>query len=116
MLFASPLNAGPDEEVPPVVTSPGCKEIRVVFAVQFVAPRQVSRINIWLYPLFVAGTPEPVDGALLPVTATKATNLPEALTDGKIASVPTNWPLLSVETSSVDGTQLVGAPVQVSRR
>jgi hypothetical protein len=37
--------------------------------------------------------------ARLGVTATKATNLPDPLTEGKIASVPTSAPCGSVEIS-----------------
>jgi hypothetical protein len=53
----------------------------------------------------------------LAVTATNATNLPEALTDGKIASVPTSAPCASVEMSCVEGVQDdSAAPKQVSRK
>jgi hypothetical protein len=54
--------------------------------------------------------------ALLAVTATNATNLPEALTDGKIPSVPTSAPCVSVEMSCVEGEQESAAPKQVSRK
>ena len=41
--FANPLNAGPAGFVEFAGASPGWSEMRVVFAVQFAAPRQVSR-------------------------------------------------------------------------
>jgi hypothetical protein len=102
-------------------------------AVQEDAPRQVSRTKTWRNPLLFAVS---FDAALvcaalfrpagfcaalaaadlLAVTATKATNLPEALTEGRMLSVPASCPLGSVETSCVDGVQPDAAPVQVSRK
>ena len=43
-------------------------------------------------------------------------NRPEALTDGRMPSVPTSAPLGSVEMSCVEGEHCDCAPVQVSRR
>jgi hypothetical protein len=94
-------------------------EMREVLGVQLVAPKQVSRTKICRYPLLLV---EPDCGAALPgaallcITATNATNLPEALTEGRMLSVPESAPLASVETSTVAGVQPEGAPVQVSRK
>jgi len=49
------------------------------------------------------------------VTATNATNLPLALIDGRIASVPVNAPPGSVEINEVAGVHEPDAPSQVSR-
>ena len=76
--------------------------MRVVCGVQFAAPRQVSRTKTWRKPLLEALDPDLSTDAVeerVGVTARKATNLPEALTDGKMASVPTNVPFGSVEIS-----------------
>lgn len=43
--FARPARAGPAGFTEFEGVSPGCIEIRVVFGVQFEAPRQVSRTN-----------------------------------------------------------------------
>jgi hypothetical protein len=52
----------------------------------------------------------------LGVTATNVTNLPDALTDGKIASVPTSVPCGSVETSCVEGEHGACTLKQESRK
>ena len=49
-LLAVPLTAGPAGLPEPVAVpelSPDCREIRVVFGVQFAAPTQVSRTKTW---------------------------------------------------------------------
>src|ERR1700722_13565625 len=102
--------------------------MRVVFGVQEEAPRQVSRMKTWRKPLFAvelddvaaadfaaAGEPD-CDATWLGVTARNAINRPEALTDGRMPSVPTSCPVGSVETSCVDGEHCDCAPAQVSRR
>lgn len=127
-----PLSAGPaglaslDEEEEEV--SPGWSEMRVVFGVQDAAPRQVSRTKTWRKPLldvevdaggfadFAAALELVCDAVLLGVTARNAMKRPEALTDGRMPSVPTSAPLGSVETSCVEGEHCVLAPRQVSRR
>jgi hypothetical protein len=43
--FARPLSAGPAGLPEFAGASPGCDEMRVVFGVQFVAPKHVSRRN-----------------------------------------------------------------------
>src|SRR5579864_5104358 len=116
--FELPLSAGPaglaslddeDEEV-----SPGWSEMRVVFGVHDVAPRQVSRTKTWRKPLseldveagdfadFATAFALACDAVLLGVTARNAMKRPDALTDGRIPSVPTSAPLGSVETSCVE--------------
>jgi hypothetical protein len=126
--FANPLNAGPAGFTVLEVPSPGCIEMRVVVGVQSAAPWHVSRTNTCRSPLFgvaivvvaaVAALGVEVLaalGALLFVTATNATNLPVALIDGRIASVPVNAPLGSVETSVVAALHVPAAPTHVSRR
>jgi len=54
----------------------------------------------------------------LGVTVRKAMKRPEALTDGRILSVPTSVPSESEEINCVDGVQDAAAldPKQVSRR
>src|SRR5580700_3414190 len=92
--------------------------MRVVLGVQFAVPRQVSRTKTWRKPLFEAFEPDLSTGApeeCVGVTARNATNRPEALTDGKTASVPTNAPLGSVEMSWVEAVQAEFTPKQVSR-
>jgi hypothetical protein len=105
--------------------------MRVVFGVHEEAPRQVSRMKTWRKPLFALGLElddevaaadfaaavEPdCDVAWLGVTARNAMNRPDALTDGKMPSVPTSWPVGSVETSCVDAEHCDCVPAQVSRR
>src|SRR5580704_12857682 len=102
--------------------------MRVVFGVQDVAPRQVSRTKTWRKPLFevdveagdfadfAAAFELDCDAVLLGVTARNAMKRPDALTDGRMPSVPTSAPLASVETSCVEGEHCVFAPKQVSRR
>src|ERR1700757_4810616 len=98
--------------------------MRVVLGVQFAAPRQVSRTKTWRRPLFPAVTAfawvwfvfAPLAEAGLGVTARKATNRPELLSEGKIASVPASLPSSSVDASRVFGWQAPAAPMQVSRR
>src|SRR5579859_6343331 len=117
--LAWPLRAAPAGLAPDTGASPGCSEMRVVFAVQFVAPTQVSRTKTWRNPLFgepAVALARAEDFAWLGVTATNATKRPDALTDGKMLSVPTSAPLESVEISCVDGVHELGAPTQVSRR
>jgi hypothetical protein len=80
----------------------------------------VSRTKTWRSPLLVPAALF-VEGAdlllaWLGVTATKATNLPDALREGKIASVPTSAPCESVETSCVEGAHDASTPKQVSRK
>ena len=121
------LSAGPagfvsvDEED----ASPGWSEMRVVFGVQLAAPMQVSRTKTWRKPLsavdddegdFAADFALLCDFVALGVTARKATKRPEALTDGRIPSVPTSAPVGSVEMSCVDGEHCVFTPVHVSRK
>jgi hypothetical protein len=96
--------------------------------VQDFAPMQVSRTKTCRNPLFdveLADVPavdfaapvEPACDALwLGVTARNAINRPDALTDGKMPSVPTSCPFESVETSCVDGEHSDCAPAHVSRR
>ena len=99
--------------------------------VQLVAPRQVSRTKTWRRPLLgvaavaafgvAAGVPEavavePLFVARLFVTATNATNLPLALIDGRIDSVPVKAPPGSVEINDVAGVHDPDAPWQVSRK
>src|SRR5260370_37271373 len=77
--LAWPLSAGPAGLAPEAEASPGCSEIRVGFAAQFAAPRQVSRTNTWRKPLFaVLALPlARADGfAWLGVTGTKVTERP----------------------------------------
>jgi hypothetical protein len=67
-----------------------------------------------------AGVPEalavaPLFVVRLFVTATNATNLPLALIDGRIASVPVNAPPGSVEINEVAGVHDPDAPSHVSR-
>src|SRR5437879_3149237 len=115
-----PLSAGPAGFPGIEGESPGCSEIRVVFGVQLLVARQVSRTNTWRSPLFVPAAllveaPD-LPLAWLGVTATNATNLPEALTEGKIASVPTSAPCASVEISCVEAAHDCAAPRHVLRR
>jgi hypothetical protein len=127
------LNAGPAgfallEDVSLEVASPGWSEMRVVFGVQLAAPMQVSRMKTWRKPLLELDVPEAADfaaalgaveaDAWLGVTARNAMNRPEALTDGKMPSVPTSAPAESVEMSCVDGEHCDCdlTPKQVSRR
>src|SRR5260370_37079121 len=118
--LARPLSAGPAGLAPEAEASPGCNEIRVVFAAQFAAPRQVSRTNTWRNPLFaVLALPlaRADDFAWLGVTATKAAKRPHALTEGKMLSVSTSAPFESCEISCVVGAhEEPAAPAQVSRR
>src|SRR5271165_3620258 len=90
--LAKPLIAGPAGFAALGVPSPGCKEILVVLGVQSAAPKHVSRTNTWRSPLFVEPEAlvalEAFGGVLLFVIATNATNLPLALIEGKIASIP----------------------------
>jgi hypothetical protein len=116
-----PLSAGPAGFAPVTVVSPGWSEMRVVLGVQLLVARQVSRTKTWRKPLLVVAAEFGVEAAdvllaWLGVTATKATNLPDALTEGKIASVPTSAPCGSVETSCVEGAHDASAPKQVSRK
>ena len=123
-----PLRAGPAGFTSLEEVSPGWREIRVVFGVHEEAPRHVSRTKTWRKPLFAvefdevaaadfAATVEPdCDVAWLGVTARNAMNRPEALTDGRMPSVPTSWPVGSVETSCVDAEHCDCEPAQVSRR
>jgi hypothetical protein len=103
-------------------------ETRVVFGMQFEAPKQVSRTNTCRNPLFavavavlavaVAGAfvpPVLEAGALLLVTATNATNRPVELIDGRIPSVPFSAPPVSVEINVVSALHVDAAPAQVSR-
>jgi len=53
---------------------------------------------------------------VLGVTATNLTNLPDALIDGKIASVPASAPWASVETNCVTEAQGIRTFKQVSRK
>ena len=66
-----------------------------------------------------AGVPEalvePLFVVRLFVTATNATNLPLALIDGRIASVPVKAPPGSVEINDVVGEHEPDAPSHVSR-
>ena len=123
------LNAGPagfasvdDEDA-----SPGWSEMRVVFGVQLAAPMQVSRTKTWRKPLseveldvddgdFAADFALLWDFVALGVTARKATKRPEALTEGRMPSVPTRAPVGSVEMSCVEGEHCDFTPVQVSRK
>src|ERR1700716_1688638 len=108
--FAAPF-AGVD------VPSPGCSEMREVLGVQLDTPRHVSRTKTWRYPLLLApGLTLGCCGAWLWVTARNATNLPEALIDGRKPSVPVSAPFESTETTCVDGEQLPSAPEHVSRK
>ena len=119
--FAVPLTAGPVGFVPFAGASPGAIEIRVVLGVQSFVPRQVSRTKTCRNPLFgmacpFAFAPVPAFPVALCVTATNATNLPDALIEGKIPSVPFNAPFGSVEINIVAGLQAFPAPMQVSRK
>src|SRR5260370_1873625 len=90
--LARPLSAGPAGLAPVAEASPGCSEIRVVFATQFATPRQVSRTKIWRKPLFaVLALPSARadDFPGLPVPPPNPTNRPDPLTQGKILSLPT---------------------------
>jgi hypothetical protein len=60
---------------------------------------------------FLAGVEE-----WLGVTARKATNLPEELTEGRMLCVPNNAPFESREMSWVEGLHDSPAPEQVSRK
>jgi hypothetical protein len=129
-----PLRAGPAgfaslEEEEDDEVSPGWSEMRVVFGVQLAAPRQVSRTKTWRKPLsgvevedgdfaadFASDFALLCDFVALGVTARKAMKRPEALTDGRMASVPTSAPFGSVEMSCVEGEHWVFTPVQVSRK
>ena len=123
LLRAGPAGfASPEEDDD---ASPGWSEMRVVFGVQLAAPMHVSRTNTWRKPLSVVDDDEgdfAADFALLcdfvalGLTARKATKRPEALTDGRIPSVPTSAPVGSVEMSCVDGEHCVFTPVHVSRK
>ena len=86
---------------------------------------QVSRTKTWRKPLlvvdaeaadFAAAAEVDADAVLLGVTARNAMNLPEALIEGRMPSVPTSAPLGSVEMSRVDGEHCDWTPAQVSRR
>src|ERR1700681_1169642 len=99
------------------VPSPGCSEMREVLGVQLDTPTQVSRTKTWRYPLLFA--PEATGGgggAWLWVTARNATNLPEALIDGRKLSVPVSAPFESIEPICVEGEHLPPAPEHVSRK
>lgn len=90
--------------VPVPEVSPGSSEIRVVLGVQLAAPRQVSRTKTWVKLVFdvVAAdlvVEEDASGDGLCASARNATNLPDELTEGLIASVPTSDPSGSVEMS-----------------
>jgi hypothetical protein len=94
--------------------------MRVVFGVQFAAPRQVSRTNTWRIALLdrtagfrLAAVPEAV--AAVCVSATNATNRPDALIDGTTAASPESFPVSSFDTSCVLGVQDPPAPLHVSR-
>jgi hypothetical protein len=50
--LASPLSAGPAGFAEFAGASPGCNEMRVVFGVQLLAPKQVSRKKTCRNPLF----------------------------------------------------------------
>jgi hypothetical protein len=117
--LANPLIAGPAGFVPFAGASPGIIEIRVVFGVQLVAPRQVSRTNTCRKPLFGAActfavAPPAIFGVFVGVIATNATYLPVELIEGKILSVPFNAPCESVETSVVVVLHEFSAPMHVS--
>ena len=120
--LACPLMAGPAGFVPSSEPSPGAREIRVVFGVQFAAPRQVSRTKTCRNPLFgelcvfvLAVAPAPVVFSVaLGVIATKATKRPEVLMEGKMLSVPFNAPSASIEIKLVDGLHEPVAPMHVS--
>jgi len=89
--------------------------------VQFVAPRQVSRINTWRKPLLLLlpaafGCAETPVEERLGVMARNATKRPEELTDGRMLSAPTKAPLGSVEIKCVAGLQESRAPAQVSSK
>ena len=118
--FANPASAGPAGFAEFAGASPGIKEMRVVFGVQFETPRHVSRTNTCRSPLFGAAVcacvPFLVWLSALGVTARNATNLPELLIDGKMPSVPASLPSSSFETSVVPGLQSTVAPMHVSRR
>jgi hypothetical protein len=95
--------------------------MRDVAGVQSLTPVQVSRTKTCRNPLFTAVLEFLLAAAdlafsWLAVIATKATNLPDPLTDGRIASVPTKAPCASVEISWVAGTHEDAAPTQVSRK
>src|ERR1700687_1814794 len=95
--------------------------MRVVFGVQLAAPRQVSRMNTWRYPLLLllAGVLAETDvrfAAWLCVTAKNATKRPEELTEGRRVSAPTSAPRESAATSCVEGLHDSPAPMQVSRK
>ena len=127
------LNAGPaglaslEDELEEEDASPGWSEMRVVFGVQFGAPMQVSRTKTWRKPLseveldvedgdFAADFALLCDFVALGVTARKATKRPEALTEGRMPSVPTRAPVGSVEMSCEEGEHCDFTPVQVSRK
>ena len=119
--FAVPLIAGPAGLLPLAGASPGIIEMRVVFGVQVLAPRHVSRTNTCRIPLFgalgaFAIAAAGVFAAALAVTATKATNRPELLIDGRMLSVPFKAPLESVEIKVVEGLHEFSAAMQVSRK
>lgn len=113
--FAAPLIAGPAGFVPFAGASPGIIEMRVVFGVQFAAPRQVSRMKTCRNPLFVTTLPG-IFGVLLGVMATNATYLPVELIEGKMLSVPFSSPCESVEISVVVVLHEFSAPMHVSCR
>ena len=94
--------------------------MRIVFGVQFVAPRQVSRRNTWRKPLLgeaaaLAGNFPPA-ASWLGVTARNTMKRPDELIDGNMLSVPFSAPPGSVETSDVAALQEALAPAQVSRK
>ena len=88
---------------------------------QFVAPRQVSRMKTWRKPLLPL-LEEAFDWAeiefeeWLGVMAKNATKRPEELTEGRILSAPTKAPLGSVDIKCVAGLQAPRAPAHVSSK
>jgi len=103
--LARPLSAGPTGLFEFAGVSPGEREMRVVFGVQFVAPRQVSRRNTWRKPLLgeaagLAGN-FPLAASWLGVTARNYDVAPEELIEGNMLSMPFSAPPGSVETSDV---------------
>jgi len=111
--LAWPLIDGPASFEPGPDPSPACSEIRVVFGVQLVARRQVSRINTWRWPLLLPLAPQfgnlirGMAGSDRQKTPQKR---PEELTEGRMLSVPTNAPFSSVEMSCVDGLAGISYP------
>src|SRR6266849_3255399 len=95
--------------------------MRVVFGVQFVAHKQVSRTKTWRKPLLRAPAVVLFAAAVefavwLGLTDRNAMNRPDELIECRMLSVPTRAPLESVETSCVDGAHDESTPKQVSRK